>query len=119
MPLSVVGAGLGRTGTMSLKLALERVGFGPCYHMKEVFEHLDAHVPAWDRAANGEWVDWDGLFDGYRAGVDLPVAAFYRELSEHDHGPVEGVRVGRAAAVVRREAGDATAVLVVVRCPSL
>src|SRR5215207_3434894 len=83
MPLSVVGAGLGRTGTMSLKLALERVGFGPCYHMKEVFEHLDAHVPAWDRAANGEWVDWDGLFDGYRAGVDLPVAAFYRELSEH------------------------------------
>jgi hypothetical protein len=83
MLLSVVGAGLGRTGTMSLKLALEHVGFGPCYHMKEVFEHLDADVPMWDRAANGEGVDWDALFDGYRAGVDRPVSSFYRELAEH------------------------------------
>jgi hypothetical protein len=45
MALSVIGAGVGRTGTLSLKLALARLGFGPCYHMREVFEHLDAHVP--------------------------------------------------------------------------
>ena len=80
MALSIIGAGLGRTGTLSLKLALERLSFGPCYHMKEVFEHLD-HVPVWDRAADGEPVDWDALFQGYRSAVDLPVAAFYRELS--------------------------------------
>ena len=82
MALSVIGAGLGRTGTLSLKLALERLGFGPCYHMKEVFEHLD-HVPVWDRAADGEPVDWDTLFDGYRSAVDFPAAAFYRRLSDH------------------------------------
>lgn len=82
MPLDVIGAGLGRTGTLSLKLALERVGFGPCYHMKEVFEHLDDHVPLWDQAARGEYVDWDALFQGYRSAVDFPVASFYRELAD-------------------------------------
>src|SRR5689334_16327222 len=43
MTLKVIGAGFGRTGTMSLKLALEQLGFGPCYHMIEVFKHQ-----AWD-----------------------------------------------------------------------
>jgi hypothetical protein len=52
MALSVIGAGVGRTGTLSLKLALERLGLGPCYHMREVFESLDTHVPLWDRAAD-------------------------------------------------------------------
>src|SRR4051794_2181987 len=83
MALSVVGAGVGRTGTLSLKIALERLGFGPCYHMKEVFEHLEAHVPVWDQAAQGGHVDWDALFQGYRAAVDFPVSAFYRELADH------------------------------------
>jgi hypothetical protein len=82
MTLSVIGAGLGRTGTLSLKLALERLGLGPCYHMKAVFEHLD-HVPVWDRAANGEAVDWGSLFTGYRSAVDFPVASFHRELADH------------------------------------
>ncbi len=80
MSLSVVGAGLGRTGTLSLKHALEELGLGPCYHMKEVFEHLD-HVPLWDRAAEGLPVDWDALFSGYKSAVDFPAAAFYRELA--------------------------------------
>jgi hypothetical protein len=83
MPLDVIGAGLGRTGTLSLKLALERVGFAPCYHMKEVFEHLEDHVPLWDQAARGESVDWDALFRGYRSAVDFPVASFYRELADY------------------------------------
>jgi Sulfotransferase domain len=81
MTLSVIGAGVGRTGTLSLKFALERLGFGPCYHMKELLDHLDDHVPLWDRAAQGREIDWDGLLKGYRSAVDFPVAGFYRDLA--------------------------------------
>lgn len=81
MPIQVIGAGLGRTGTLSLKAALEELGFGKCYHMVEVFGRMeDARV--WDAAARGEPVDWDALFDGYRSTVDWPSCAFYRELME-------------------------------------
>src|SRR5215208_7067540 len=69
MTLQVVGAGLGRTGTVSLKGALERLLGGPCYHMVEVFSHLDDHVPRWHAAVRGEPVDWEGLLGGYRAAV--------------------------------------------------
>lgn len=79
MPLEVIGAGFGRTGTMSLKVALEEIGFGPCYHMTEVFAHPE-HAGFWEEAARGEAVDWDRLFGGYRASVDWPGAAFYKEL---------------------------------------
>ena len=81
MTLRVVGAGLGRTGTVSLKLALERLLGAPCYHMVEVFSHLD-HVPAWHGAVRGEPTDWESLLGGYRAAVDWPAAAFWPELSE-------------------------------------
>ncbi len=81
MALSVIGAGLGRTGTLSLKLALERLGFGPCYHMIEVFEHHRDHVSLWDTAAEGKRIDWDVLFRGYHSAVDFPAAAFYRETA--------------------------------------
>lgn len=80
MTLRVVGAGLGRTGTMSLKLALERLLGGPCYHMAEVFAHPE-HVPRWHDAARGRMPDWDALFAGYRAAVDWPAASFWPELS--------------------------------------
>ena len=81
MTLRVVGAGLGRTGTMSLKLALERLLGAPCYHMAEVFAHPE-HVPLWHAAARGEAVDWHRLFRGYAAAVDWPVASFWPEVSE-------------------------------------
>ena len=82
MTLSVIGAGLGRTGTLSLKLALEQLGFGRCYHMYEVLNRPDDdHV--WLAATRGEVVDWDALFDGFGAAVDWPVAAFWRELADH------------------------------------
>lgn len=81
MPLEVIGAGLGRTGTMSLKVALERLGFGPCYHMTEVFRNPD-HVPLWRAATRGERVDWERVFGGYRSAVDYPEASFYREIME-------------------------------------
>lgn len=81
MALEVIGAGFGRTGTMSLKVALETLGFGPCYHMSEVFSNPD-HVGVWETAVRGGRVDWEHLFGDYRAAVDWPTAAFYEELVE-------------------------------------
>lgn len=79
--MRVIGAGFGRTGTHSLKGALETLGFGPCYHMSEVFEHAD-HAALWTAAAAGETVDWDAVFADYHATVDWPSAAFYIRLME-------------------------------------
>ena len=81
MALEVIGAGFGRTGTMSLKVALETLGFGPCYHMTEVFTHPE-HVELWRAATQGKPVAWEQIFDGYRATVDWPGCAFYAELME-------------------------------------
>jgi len=80
--MQVVGAGLGRTGTLSLKTALEHLLDGPCYHMLEVFAHPE-HVPIWHAAARREDVDWGSLFEGYKAAVDWPASAFWRPISEH------------------------------------
>jgi hypothetical protein len=77
--VKVVGAGFGRTGTMSLKAALEELGFGPCYHMIEVFEHPE-HVGFWEAAWRGEPVDWNDFLGGYEATVDWPACTFYEEL---------------------------------------
>jgi sulfotransferase family protein len=79
MPIKVIGAGLGRTGTLSLKMALEELGFVKCYHMTEVLANLE-HVRAWDAAARGETIDWEALFQGYQATVDWPGCTFYEEL---------------------------------------
>ncbi len=80
MSLKVVGAGLGRTGTLSLKHALERLTGGRCYHMVEVFARPE-HIPAWHDAALGRMPDWKALFAGYEATVDWPSCAFWREIS--------------------------------------
>jgi hypothetical protein len=77
--LKVIGAGFGRTGTLSLQAALEELGFSRCYHMQEVLTH-PAHASVWSAARRGEPVDWDALFDGYQAAVDWPPCAFYSEL---------------------------------------
>jgi hypothetical protein len=79
--LRVVGAGLGRTGTLSLKLALEKLLGAPCYHMMEVFAHPE-HIAAWHAAARGEPVDWRALMRGYAAAVDWPVGSFWPELAD-------------------------------------
>ena len=81
MPIQIIGAGLGRTGTLSLKAALEELGFAKCYHMVELFKRKD-DAGIWDAAVRGEPVDWDRLFAGYRATVDVPSCMFYRELME-------------------------------------
>jgi hypothetical protein len=68
--LTVIGTGLGRIGTASLKLALEQLGFGPCHHMKEVLDHPES-VPLWVDALEGK-PDWEAIFSGYRSAVDGP-----------------------------------------------
>jgi hypothetical protein len=80
MPLDVIGAGLGRTGTTSLKLALERLGFARCHHMSELIFHPET-AAWWERAAEGKPVDWEQVLAGYRATVDWPACHFYRELA--------------------------------------
>lgn len=82
MSLSVIGAGYGRTGTLSLKGALEQLGFVKCHHMLEVIRHPEQNA-GWMAAALGEPVDWDALLDGYQAAVDWPACHFYRELAEY------------------------------------
>lgn len=81
MALQVIGAGFGRTGTMSLKLALEQLGFAPCYHMVEVFARPE-HSAIWEAAARGAPTDWGAFLSPYGAAVDWPVAHFWRELAE-------------------------------------
>jgi hypothetical protein len=80
MTIRVVGAGVGRTGTHSLKLGLEQLLGGPCYHMSELFGRPE-HVPIWHAAMRGEPVDWDLVFEGYVAVVDFPGAAVWRSIS--------------------------------------
>jgi hypothetical protein len=78
--LQVIGAGYGRTGTLSLKQALDQLGFGPCYHMSEVFQN-PAAPGWWSDAADGK-PDWPKIFAGYASTVDWPGCTFYAELAE-------------------------------------
>jgi hypothetical protein len=80
VPLSVIGAGLGRTGTTSLKFALEELGLAPCHHMTELIRWPHT-AQAWERAADGEAVDWDEILADYRATTDWPACHFYQQLA--------------------------------------
>ena len=82
MSIKVIGAGFGRTGTLSLKQALEQLGFDKCYHMMEV-NNNPPHFDLWAKAHRGEEIDWDLLFDGYQATVDWPSCNLWREQMEH------------------------------------
>lgn len=81
MTLKVIGAGVGRTGTYSLKLALNRLGLGPCHHMEEVLLNQPTQVPLWNAAISNQ-PDWPAIYDGYASAVDWPTACFFRELSD-------------------------------------
>ncbi|MCB1955314.1 MAG: hypothetical protein KDG55_06535 [Rhodocyclaceae bacterium] len=80
MSLRVIGAGVGRTGTYSLKLALNQLGLGPTHHMEEVLHHMPVQVPLWSAAVDGQ-PDWPAIYRGYGSAVDWPTAGFFRELS--------------------------------------
>ena len=77
--MKVLGAGYCRTGTMSLKIALEKLGIGPCYHMREVVSH-PSHIKIWYDISHGEHPNWERLFSGFNSAVDFPVSLFYEEL---------------------------------------
>ena len=77
--MKVFGAGFGRTGTMSLKIALEKLGTGPCYHMREVITH-PSHIKLWYDISRGEHPNWNRLFSGFNSAVDFPVCLFYEQL---------------------------------------
>jgi hypothetical protein len=83
MALNVIGTGLGRTGTYSLKLAINQIGLGPCHHMEEVLHNMSVQVPLWSAAGAGE-PDWANIYDGYKSAVDWPTACFFRELAEEN-----------------------------------
>jgi predicted naringenin-chalcone synthase len=80
--LKVIGVGFGRTGTMSLKVALDELGVGPCLHAMESLrgERTAAGVMHWDRVANGEPIDWQQSFTGWGSTVDWLGARFYPEM---------------------------------------
>jgi len=79
MTLQIIGAGFGRTGTSSLKMALEQLGLAPCYHMLEIAARPE-HSALWLAADRGERVDWGKIFAPYSAAVDWPACVFWREL---------------------------------------
>ncbi len=79
--MQIIGAGVGRTGTYSLKLAINRLGFGPCHHMEEVLHNMAVQVPLWSAAVDGK-ADWSRAYEGYRSAVDWPTACFFAELAE-------------------------------------
>ena len=79
MAMQVIGAGVGRTGTYSLKLAINQLGLGPCHHMEAVLHDMPAQVPLWSAAVKGE-PDWNAIYDGFESAVDWPTAAYFRDL---------------------------------------
>jgi hypothetical protein len=81
MGLKVIGAGFGRTGTMSTKAALEMLGL-PCYHMIECFPRGPGHWALWEQAAAGD-PDWDTIFAGFEATVDFPACTQFASIAAH------------------------------------
>ena len=79
--MQVIGAGYGRTGTMTLKAALEQLGAGPCFHMIDLIRS-ETRVELWEAAVAGESVDWHEVFEGWEATVDWPGCSFYQPLME-------------------------------------
>jgi hypothetical protein len=79
MSLQIIGAGFGRTSTHSLKLAIEALGFGPCYHLFEIRDN-SALLSPWEEAMRGNLPDWDVTFQGYNSQVDWPGAYYWKEL---------------------------------------
>lgn len=82
MALKVIGAGQSRTGTLSLKFALEHLGFGPCCHAAELLSRMSEQFPLWMRVVQG-MPDWDAVFDGFLSTVDFPTNKYWRDLAAY------------------------------------
>ena len=79
--MKVIGAGLPRTATTTQMIALEQLGFGPCYHMRNVLMDLENQLPYWEAAHEGN-PDWQGVFGDAQSTVDWPSARYYEDLME-------------------------------------
>jgi hypothetical protein len=80
--LKLIGAGLPRTATTTQMFALEQLGLGPCYHMRDLLADLEGGLPLWEAAAAGE-PQWEQIFGNARSTVDWPSARYYRDLIEY------------------------------------
>ena len=80
--MKVIGLGLGRTGTYSLKTALEQVGLGPCHHMERVAQNMPVQLPLWNALLENP-TNFEAAYEGMQSAVDWPTAAFYKELYQH------------------------------------
>lgn len=80
--MRVIGAGLPRTATTTQMFALEQLGFGPCYHMRDLLADLETGLPLWERVAEGD-PDWERIFGEARSTVDWPSARYYPELMNY------------------------------------
>lgn len=78
MTLEIIGAGFGRTGTYSLKAALEHLGIGPCHHMSEVINDPE-QIEAWSAVAKGS-PNYEAIFAGFRSAVDFPTSAYWQDV---------------------------------------
>jgi hypothetical protein len=102
--MKVIGAGLMRTATTTQLFALEQLGFGPCYHMRDVLGDLETALPLWEAAAEGK-PDWDTIFGEAKSTVDWPSARYYPELMERypDAKVILSVRSGEEWVASMRE----------------
>ncbi|RKZ79041.1 MAG: sulfotransferase family protein [Candidatus Parabeggiatoa sp. nov. 1] len=82
MGIKIIGAGFGRTGTTSLRVALEELGFGKCYHVYHLFEH-PREIEFWEALNQGKPVNWETFFEGYQSIIGFPGYYFYRQLMLH------------------------------------
>jgi hypothetical protein len=80
--MQVIGAGLPRTATTTQMVALEQLGFAPCYHMRNLLADLETGLPLWESVAEGN-PDWEQIFGDSRSSVDWPSARYYRELMDY------------------------------------
>jgi len=80
--MKVIGAGLPRSATTTQMFALETLGFGGCYHMRDLLADMEKELPLWERAAEGD-ADWERIFKGRNSAVDWPASRYYRELADH------------------------------------
>lgn len=98
MGLRVVGAGLGRTGTNSLKLALEHLLGGRVHHMYEVFVEGQRQFDLWRAAARGApYEEWGVALDGFVASVDWPSCRWYEQLASENPDAVVVLSVRESA----------------------
>jgi hypothetical protein len=82
MEIKVIGLGLGRTGTYSLKTALEHLGFGPCHHMERVAQNMPVQLRLWNELLKNP-TNFESAYEGMQSAVDWPTSAFYKELYQH------------------------------------